>query len=302
MRVVITGGTGLIGRALADELAARGDEVIITSRNPDRVSELPDGIEVAAWDGETAAQVAPLLAGAAAVVHLIGEGIADGRWTAERKRRIERSRTRSTTALVEALGAADPRPQVLLQGSAVGYYGMRGAETLTETSSAGSGFLAEVCQAWEAAGSGAEALGVRRVLLRTGVVLAQEGGALPKMALPFRFFAGGPVGSGEQWVPWIHLADEVGAMRYLLDTPSAQGRFNLVAPECVTNRELSRTLGRVLGRPSFMPAPAFAMKLALGEMAELLLGSQRVEPAALVEAGYDFRFPNLEPALRDLLA
>lgn len=302
MRVVITGGTGLIGRALAANLAARGDSVVVTSRRPDEARGLATGVEVASWDGVAVEQGVSVLNGADAVVHLIGEGIADGRWTAKRKRRIEQSRTRSTSTLVEALSRAEPRPRVLLQGSAVGYYGARGEEELTEASDPGEGFLADVCQAWEGAGADAEALGVRRVLLRTGVVLAKEGGALPKMLLPFRLFAGGPVGDGNQWVPWIHLADQVGAIRFLLDESSARGPFNLVAPESVTNRQLARTIGRVLGRPSFMPAPAFAMKLALGEMSELLLDSQRVQAAALTRAGYEFRFSAIEPALRDVLA
>jgi len=301
MRVVITGGTGLIGRALAAELAGRGDSVVVTSRSPERVRGLAAGVEVAAFDGITLEQGVAAFEGADAVVHLIGEGIADGRWTAARKRRIEESRTRSTALLIEALARSEPRPMVLLQGSAVGFYGARGDEELTETSSPGDGFLADVCRAWEEAGAGAEELGVRRVLLRTGVVLAKKGGALPKMVLPFRFFAGGPVGKGKQWVPWIHLADEVGAIRFLLDQESLRGAYNLVAPESVTNRELSSAIGRVLGRPSFMPAPALAMKLVLGEMSELLLDSQRVRASALVAAGYEFRFPTIEPALRDIL-
>jgi uncharacterized protein (TIGR01777 family) len=301
MRVVITGGTGLIGRRLAAALVARGDSVVVTSRGPERVESLPAGVEIAGWDGASAAELAPTIEGADAVVHLVGESIAGGRWTAVRKRRIEQSRTRSTEALVAALGAVERRPGILLQGSAVGYYGARGDEALTEASPPGAGFLADVCRAWEAAGEPAAALGVRRVLLRTGVVLAREGGALPKMALPFRLFAGGPVGDGKQWVPWIHLDDEVGAICFLLDQPTALGPFNLAAPGGVTNRALSRAIGRALHRPSLLPAPAFAMKLALGEMAELLLASQRVEPAALLKAGYSFRQPAIQPALVDLL-
>jgi uncharacterized protein len=301
MRVVITGGMGLIGRRLAAELVARGDSAVVTSRRPGRVQDLPAGVEVAGWDGASAAQLEPVIDGADAVVHLVGESLAGGRWTAARKRRLMESRTGSTAALVAALGAVERRPAVLLQASAVGYYGPRGDETLTEASAPGEGFLAEICRAWEAAGEPAEALGVRRVLLRTGVVLASEGGALPKMALPFRLFAGGPVGSGRQWVPWIHSEDEVGAICFLLDRPTARGAFNLAAPDAATNRELSRAIGRALHRPSLLPAPAFAMRLALGEMADLLLASQRVAPAALLAAGYSFRHAALESALRDLL-
>lgn len=301
MRVIVTGGTGLIGRALTMYLDARGDEVIVTSRRPRRSADWPAGVGLVKWDGETVTSLVPVLAGAHAVVHLAGEGIAARRWTAERKELIRESRTRSTAALVEAFARVGKRPSVLLQGSAVGYYGSRGDEELDESSDVGEGFLADVCYDWEAAGSPVEDLGVRRVLLRTGVVLAKEGGALPRMAMPFRLFGGGPVGNGRQWVPWIHLADEVGAIAFLLDAEHTNGVFNLTAPECVTNRTLSRAIGRVLHRPSFVPAPAFAMKLALGEMAELLLNSQKVLSSALVSAGYTFRFPAVEAALRDLL-
>lgn len=300
MRVVITGGSGLIGRRLVAALAGRGDQVVVTSRRPQGVTGLAS--ELAAWDGLSAEELTPIINGADAVVHLIGEGIADRRWTAARKRQILDSRTRSTAAVVAAFTAASNRPATLLQGSAVGFYGSRGDEELTEDSALGSGFLADVTRQWEAASAEVEPLGVRRVLLRTGVVLAAEGGALAKMALPFRFFAGGPVGSGRQWVPWIHIADQVAAMLFLLDSPQIAGAFNLVAPEPATSRDLARAIGKALRRPALMPAPALAMKLVLGEMAELLLMSQRVEPAALAAAGYSFQFPGIEAATRDLLA
>ncbi|MDH3402820.1 MAG: TIGR01777 family oxidoreductase [Acidobacteriota bacterium] len=301
MQVIVTGGGGLIGRALTAALAARGDEVRVTSRDPSAVRGLPRGVEAARWDAASADELAPLLAGADAVVHLAGAGIAERRWSEARKRAIRDSRTRSTAALAAAFARAASPPRILLQGSAVGYYGSRGDEELAETAAAGTGFLADVCVAWEAAGSAVEDLGVRRAVLRTGVVLATEGGALPKMALPFRFFAGGPVGSGRQWVPWIHMADEVGAILFLLDSPQASGVFNLTAPEPATNRALARAIGRALRRPSFLPAPAAAMKLALGEMAELLLASQKALPAALLAAGYPFRFATAGAALEDLL-
>jgi len=200
-----------------------------------------------------------------------------------------------------AIATAEPRPSVLLQASAVGFYGSRGAEELTEESASGDDFLAEICRRWEESSVTVEKLGVRRAVLRTGVVLARGGGALPKMLLPFRFFAGGPVGNGRQYMPWIHLDDEVGAIRFLLDSPTASGPFNLTAPEPLTNKQFSRILGRVLRRPSIMPAPAFALELALGEMSKILLEGQRALPHRLEEAGYQFRFPGLEAALRDLL-
>ncbi len=301
MRVIVTGGSGLIGRALTEALAARGDEVRVTSREPDAVSGLPAGVEVARWDGASVAELTPFLDGADAVVHLAGAGIADGRWSQARKRAIRASRTRSTAAVAAAFGVASEPPRALLQGSAVGYYGSRGEDELDESAEPGEDFLAKVCVDWEAAGRAVEDLGVRRAMLRTGVVFESEGGALPKMALPFKFFAGGPVGSGRQWVPWIHMADEIGAIQHVLDSPEASGVFNLAAPVPATNREIAKAIGRALRRPSFMPAPALAMKLVLGEMAELLLSSQKVRPDALVAAGYSFRFPRLGEALEELL-
>jgi uncharacterized protein (TIGR01777 family) len=299
MRVVITGGTGLIGAALARELGAAGHDVVLLTRDPARAGGLPGGVVAAGWDGESAEGWGHLAAGSA-IVHLAGENIAAGRWTAERKRRIRESRVRSGEAVVEAIRRAAPRPAVLLQGSAVGYYGPRGDEPVDESAPPGDDFLARVCVDWEASTAEAEALGVRRAVLRTGVVLAREGGALPKMLLPFRLFAGGPVGSGRQQLPWIHLADEIGAIRYLLEREDAAGPFNLAAPEPVDNREFARVAGRVLGRPSFLPTPAAALRLPLGEMADILLTGQRAVPSRLLALGYRFRFPSLEAALRDL--
>jgi uncharacterized protein (TIGR01777 family) len=301
MKVIVSGGSGLIGRALVADLAADGHWPTVLSRSPDRLRDLPDGATAAAWDAKSAEPLTPLVAGADAVIHLAGEGIADGRWSAERKRRIRDSRVDSSTALAAAVAAAEPRPGILLQASAVGYYGSRGAEELTEESAPGDDFLAEVCREWEASSASVEAVGVRRAVLRTGIVLAREGGALAKMLPPFKLFAGGPLGDGRQYMPWIHLADQVGAIRFLLDNPDASGPFNLTAPEPLTNKQFSRVLGRVLGRPSFMPAPAFALKLALGEMSKLVLEGQRALPRRLEQAGYRFRFPGLEAALRDLL-
>ena len=301
MKVIVTGGSGLIGRALVASLAADGHQATVLSRDPERVRDLPEGVAVAGWDAKSAEQLTPLVAGADAVVHLAGAGIADGRWTAERKRLIRDSRVDSSAAVAAAIAAADPRPGVLLQGSAVGFYGPRGDEELTEESPPGDDFLAAICRDWEVASAAVEEIGVRRTVLRTGVVLARDGGALAKMLLPFRLFAGGPAGSGRQYMPWIHLADEVGAIRFLLDSAEARGPFNLTAPEPLTNKQFSRVLGRVLHRPSFMPAPAFALKLALGEMSKILLEGQRALPRRLEQAGYRFQFPELEGALRALL-
>ena len=302
MRTIITGGSGLIGRALAVELAAAEHEVIILSRAPGRVSGLPAGARAVGWDGRSAEGWQDLADGAAAIVNLAGESIAAGRWTAARKRRIAESRRQAGAAVVQAVAGAATKPQVLIQASAVGYYGPRGDETITEDAAAGADFLAQVCVPWEASTEPVERLGVRRVVIRTGIVLSRDGGALPRMMLPFRLFAGGPLGSGRQGFPWIHNADEVSAIRWLIEREDASGPFNLAAPETLTNAEFSRVLGRVMRRPSFMPTPGFALRLVLGELATLLLDGQRQVPRRLLDLGFTFRFPTAEAALRDLLA
>lgn len=301
MRIVITGGSGLIGRGVAREMAGAGHEVVVLSRHPAKVTGLPAGARAAAWDGVSGAGWSGLLSAETAVVHLAGESIAQGRWTEERKRRIRESRVRSGEAVMAAIGEAREKPRALLQGSAVGYYGPCGDEVVAEDHPPGNDFLASVCKDWEASTAGAEALGVRRAVLRTGVVLAARGGALPKMTLPIKMMVGGPLGSGRQWLPWIHLADEAGAIRFLAENEAARGPFNLAAPNPATNRGFTQAAARVLRRPAFLPAPGFALHLALGEMADMILEGQRAVPRRLQELGYAFRFPELEPALRDLL-
>jgi len=302
MRVAITGGTGLIGRALAGELAAARHEVVVLSRTPGAVEGLPAGVSARGWDTVDVDDLVPVLESVDAVVHLAGENIGARRWTQGQKNRIRESRVRSTEALAEAFAACSNRPGVLVQGSAVGYYGPHGDEAIAETTPPGSDFLSEVCRDWEAASASVETLGVRRVIARTGVVFAADGGALPRILLPFRLFAGGPVGSGRQVLSWIHLQDQVRAMIYLVEDEGAEGAFNLTAPGAVSNRELARVIARVLKRPGFLPAPAIALRLLLGEMATLVLDGQRAVPARLLERGYEFRFPDIEPALRDLLS
>lgn len=301
MRVVITGGSGLIGRALARDLGRAGHDVVVLTRDPARAGNLPPGVRAARWDGRTSAGWGSLLEADTAIVHLAGESISEGRWTTEKKRRIRESRVASGEAVLAAIREAREKPRVLLQGSAVGYYGGHGDEVLGDNAPPGTDFLSDVCVEWEASTAEVEALGVRRPLLRTGIVLAREGGALPAMSLPFKIMMGGPLGDGRQWFPWIHIEDEVGAIRFLLKREDAQGPFNLTAPAPVTNRELTRALGRVMSRPSFLPAPGFALRLALGEMADMLLQGQRAVPSRLLEMGYVFRWPDLEPALRDLI-
>ena len=302
MRTIITGGSGLIGRTLATELAAADHEVIVLSRAPARVSGLPAGVRAVGWDGRTAEGWQDLADGAAAIVNLAGENIAAGRWTAARKQRIADSRQQAGAAVVQAVAGAATRPQVVIQASAVGYYGPRGDETITEAAAAGDDFLAQVCVPWETSTEAVERLGVRRAIIRTGIVLSRDGGALPRMMLPFRLFAGGPLGSGHQGFPWIHHADEVSAIRWLIEREDASGPFNLAAPETLTNAEFGRALGRVLRRPSFMPTPGFALRLVLGELSTLLLDGQRQVPQRLLDLGFTFRFPTAEAALRDLLA
>ncbi|HEX2164476.1 MAG TPA: TIGR01777 family oxidoreductase [Thermoanaerobaculia bacterium] len=299
-RVIVTGGTGLIGRPLVAALAAAGHEVVVLSRAPVRASGLPAGARAEAWDAATPAGWGDLADGALAIVHLAGESLARWPWTAARKERILASRVRSTRAVAAAIAAAARPPAALLQASGISVYGDAGDRVLDETAPPGEGFLPEVVLAWEGASAGVEERGVRRVLLRTGVVLAAHGGALPKMALPFRLFAGGPVGGGGQWLPWIHLADQVAAVRYLLDHPAAAGVFHLTAPSPVTNAELSRRLADALGRPGFVRVPAAAARLALGEMSVTVLASVRAVPARLAALGFRFRFPTLESALADL--
>ena len=303
MRVTVTGATGLLGRALVAALLARGDEVVALSRDAQRAREaLGDRVETHAWSrpGDESPPEAAL-AGADAVANLLGEPVAQ-RWSTEAKEKIRRSRVAGTRSLVQGLLAlaADRRPRTLLSQSATGYYGHRADQPLEEDAPAGHDFLADVVVAWEHEALVA-ATDLRVTVTRTGVVLSPAGGALAKMLPFFRLGIGGPVAGGRQYVPWVHLDDVVGAMLCCLDNHEAAGPVNLTAPTPVTNTELSRTLGRVLGRPAVLPVPAFALKALYGEMAEIVVTGQRVVPRRLEQLGYDFRHPDLEPALRDVL-
>lgn len=301
-RVVITGGTGLIGSALAQVLSAKGHEVIVLSRRPGEARRLPPNVRAVAWDARTANGWGKLADGALAIVNLAGATLARPPWTAGYKRLIRDSRVQAGQAVVEAVRQAQQKPSVLVQSSGINYYGLHGDESLAEDAPAGSDFLADVCKDWEASTAEVEPLGVRRAVIRTGLVMSRKGGVLPIFALPFRFFVGGRLGSGRQYVSWIHMADEIGAIVFLVENASAQGAFNLSAPNPVTNREFERALGHALHRPAWFPTPALPMKLALGEMAELLvLGGQRVVPRALEQAGYRFAFTDVDSALHDVL-
>ncbi len=293
-RVLLTGSSGLLGTALLASLKSRGFDVTCLVRG--RVSS-EDQIR---WDPMRPPSP-EFLVGFDTVVHLAGETVV-GRWTAAKKMKIRDSRVTSTRNLVHAITSAQDRPRVLITASAVGYYGDREDEPLNEMSASGTGFLADVCREWEAAARPAADAGIRTVQLRTGVVLSREGGALRKMLLPFRMGIGGRVGSGRQWMSWIHIHDWVGAVQHILKNDLLQGPVNMVAPKPVTNAEFTKTLASVLSRPAIFPVPAVAAKLAFGEMAEdVLLASQRVEPARLVHSGYPFQYSDLRKALQAIL-
>jgi uncharacterized protein (TIGR01777 family) len=292
MTLLIAGGSGFLGGALTRALRAAGHRVMILTRRPQRdgdVHWLTRPNDTTWWHAVERAD---------AIINLAGESIAGRRWTEERKRAIRGSRIAATTALVTAIKGVSRPPAVFISSSAIGFYGTHGDEVLSEDSPAGSDFLADVCRQWETLAIEAASRS-RLVLLRSGMVLDRDQGALPQLALPFRLFAGGPVGSGQQYVSWIALEDWVGLVLWVLAKNHVSGPLNLTAPGPVTNREFARALGRVLGRPSFIPAPAFALRLMLGELADaLILGGQRVVPARAQALGYEFKYATLEPALR----
>lgn len=296
MKILVSGSTGLIGSALVPFLTTGGHEVLRLVRSAAK----EEG--TVRWDPERGEIDADALEGLDGVVHLAGENIASGRWSEEVKRRIRDSRVKGTRLLAATLAARRQPPRALVCASAIGFYGHRGAEVMTESSRAGTGFLSDVCREWEAASQAASDAGIRVVHVRIGVVLSSRGGALAKMLTPFRLGLGGIVGSGQQYMSWIALDDVVGAIHHCLMEESLSGPANAVAPNPVTNREYTKTLGSVLSRPTLLPMPAFAVRLAFGEMGdELLLSSTRVEPRALVAAGYEYRFPELRGALQHLL-
>ncbi|RLV08400.1 TIGR01777 family protein [Streptomyces griseocarneus] len=295
MRIAITGSTGLIGSALARSLVADGHGVVRLVRRP------PTGGDEVRWDPKRQWVDADGLAGCDGVVHLAGAGVGDHRWTAAYKKEIRDSRVLGTAALAEALASLDTPPRVLVSGSAIGVYGDTGDRRIDEDAPPGRGFLADVCQEWEAATGPAAEAGVRTVLARTGLVVSRDGGAWAKLFPLFRFGLGGRMGSGRQYWSFIALHDHVAALRHLLDTESLSGPVNLTAPEPVTNREVTAAMGRVLHRPTLCTAPAPALRLALGEMAGDVLASQRVVPRRLLDSGFAFAFPCIESAVRAAL-
>jgi uncharacterized protein (TIGR01777 family) len=298
-RIVVAGGSGFIGEPLVRRLLARGDDVAVLTRNPSKVR----AGRAIVWNPPSEGSWMDDVANADVVINLAGENVGGGRWTAERKKRIMESRVAATSALVSAMSSKPAQSQVLISASATGFYGDRGDETLDESSPPGSGFLAEVTKRWEELAHGAEPF-ARVVILRFGVILAKDGGALAKLLLPFRLGAGGPMGSGKQWMPWVDRDDILRIIEWSIDHDAARGAYNVTAPDPARNRDFARTLGRVLHRPALIPAPAFALRLILGaEMAnEMLLGGQRVLPKRAAEEGFEFAHPELEAALKHAIS
>lgn len=306
MKVIVAGGSGLIGRALSETLAADGHSVFILSRSPEKVLHLPTGAQALAWDGRTVQAWAQHLESADAIVNLAGaslkgDGFLPSRWTKRRKQLIRESRLNAGSILVKAIQAASQKPRLFIQSSAIGYYGPRDDTKLNEESPAADDFLARICIEWEDSTKAVEELGLRRIIVRTGLPLTPKGGAFPLLALPFKLFLGNTFGNGRQYYSWIHFDDYIAALRFLLESETASGAYNLTAPQPVRNREFAQTLGRVMRRPSFFPLPAFALKLALGEVSTVVLDGQRVLPHRLEADGFTFHYPELELALEDLL-
>jgi len=301
MRVLVTGGSGFLGSRVCDAMLARGDEVVGLSRDPDRARSANPTVGWHAWNATVERPPESAIEGVDGVFNLIGEPI-DQRWTDEAKQRIRDSRVRATKNLVDALSAADPRPRTLVSQSAVGYYGDRGDAMVDESTAPGTAFDSGVCAAWEVSARAAEEIGMRVAVIRTGLVLDPEGGLLKQLLPPFRLGLGGPIAGGRQYMPWIHVGDWVRLMLWVLDGEDRTGAYNGTAPNPVTNAELSKTLGRVLGRPAVVPVPKLALKARFGsELGEVLAGGQRVVPRRAIDGGFEFAQAKLEPALRDLL-
>jgi hypothetical protein len=301
MKIVIAGGSGFIGKILVRRLLDQNHQVVVLSRQIDAFKNTPSAnLKVDWWDAKTLGGWTSHLNGADAVVNLTGAGIADKRWTAGRKNVLRTSRFDSTRILVSAISRCDQQPKVLLNASAVGYYGAVAAGNVTEDSPRGKGFLSDLCGAWEAEAKKAESAQTRVVLLRIGIVLEKEGGALQKFIPPFQFFMGGPLGTGNQYFPWVHREDVVGSILYVLENPSVSGPVNVTAPEVLTMKEFCSALGKAMGRPSWAKVPEPALRILLGEMAQMLVTGQRAVPKKLSESGYRFRYEKAEDALSQI--
>ncbi len=298
MKVLITGGTGFLGRALSTSLLADGHQVLALSRRPEK-ARVPAGVEVVVWDGRTAAGWGSLINEMDAVVNLAGRSLSSWPWTKAVKQEFWDSRIHAGRAVVEAVTGATRRPRMLVQSSGINHYGLRG-DSADESTPPADDFLARLTVGWEDSTKPVEGMGVRRVVIRTAVVLGKGEGLLPLMSLPVQLFAGGPLGSGKQAMPWIHVADEIGAIRFLMENESARGAFNLIAPAPTSSADFVRGLARALHRPYWFPTPAFLLRLALGEMSVLVVEGRYARPERLVELGYRFQFEHLEDALADL--
>lgn len=307
MKIIIAGGTGLIGAQLSNFLADKGHQVFILTRSPDQEISTPGSIELIKWDARTSSGWLAAAEKADAVINLAGENIAGKGffpqpWTPDRRSSILKSRVQVGEAVTQTLKVTKHKPAVLIQASAIGYYGSAHSDDiLTEISPAGSGFLPEVCEAWESSTEPVEDFGVRRVVCRLGIVLDPQGGALQRMLLPYKYFLGGPYGNGEQWYSWIHIHDVIRAIYFLLTDHRASGVFNLTAPEPQKNRDFAQKLGKVLGRPSLVPVPGFILRALFGEVSSVVLEGQRVYPERLQQHGFSFAHPELFSALEDLL-
>lgn len=301
-RVVLVGATGLIGKRLAEHLLQRGYELVVFSRDPIKARrKTPGAAEYIAWTAAEHGEWSRAIDGAYAVINLAGAPIFGKRWTASYRTELWDSRVVGTRGLVNAVAAASNKPLVFIGGSAVGYYGFCDDTKLDEQAGPGADFLARLCAAWEAESLRAENYGVRTVLLRTGIVLDPKEGALQQMMLPFRFFAGGPILPGSQWLSWIHVDDEVGLIRMALEDKRVHGPINITAPQPVTNRAFSRLLGKVMRRPSWLPVPGFVLRIVFGQLASILVAGQRAIPAKAESLGYQFLYPDVEQALRQIL-
>lgn len=300
MRIAITGGTGFLGGHIVRATVARGDHVTVLTRSAESArTRLPPGVRALSWDARSSSVE---LGEQDAIVHLAGEQAVDRRWTKGLKREILESRVESTKAIVGAIERMATRPKVLVSASGVGYYGARGSEPIDESGSSGTDFLAQVSVAWEEAAREAEALGVRVVRLRFGVIFGKDGGALGEMAKPFRMFVGGPLGTGKQMFSWVHVEDALGAALLCIDDETISGPVNVTSPYAVTNEELSHALGRALGRPSSLHVPAFALRLLFGEGADPILTGQRAVPGVLSRHGFQYRYPTVDAALAEALS
>ncbi len=306
MNVLITGGTGFIGRTLVEKLLKNGHQPIVLSRNPEVHKDLPAGVQLHAWDAKTPQGWGHLIEETDAVVNLAGESLSGtsffpSRWTPERKKRILESRLNAGAALNKAIEDAERKPRVFVQSSAIGFYGVLADQAVNETADPGEGFLAETVSKWENATESVKRQGVRRAVIRTGIVLSPDDGALMRILLPYKLFVGGPFGSGKQWYSWVHIIDVVRAICYIIENEAAAGVFNLTAPNPLPNKDFGAALGKVMHRPSLIPLPRFVFRLMFGDVSSVVLDGQRVLPERLSNFGFEFRFLTAEAAFRDLL-